>query len=58
MTITFRWWYLVIALVLIPIIYAMFRRPQSGWDMQIDSMLIAAVCWFAAIGIVIGHLLS
>jgi hypothetical protein len=57
MTLTIRWWMVAILLVLIPVIYATFRKPQSGYDLQMDTMLVAVLCWALAIGLTIGKVL-
>lgn len=57
MTFTIRWWMVVIALVIAPAIYATFRKPQSGYDLQIDTMAVAILCWALAIGLTIGKIL-
>ena len=57
MTFTIRWWMVVIALVIAPLIYSMFRKPESQWDFQIDTMAIAILCWALAIGLAIGKAL-
>lgn len=56
-TLTLHWWYLLIVLVLAPFVYMALRKPGGDWDMQLDSMLVTACCWMAAIGLVIGRLL-
>lgn len=53
--IVLRWWYLPIVLAIIPFIYGRIRKPSGDWDMQIDTMLIAAICWFSSVGVLIGH---
>ena len=55
-TLKLYWWYLPIALFLIPFIYSKFRKSSGSFDLQIDTMLICAVCWFSAIGILLGKL--
>lgn len=55
MTITLHWWYAPIVLFIVPIAYAMLRKSSYTYDLQIDTMLLLAVCWFLGIGIMLGH---
>jgi hypothetical protein len=56
MTITLYWWFLPIALFLLPFGYALIRTDGGDYDMQIDTMLIGAAAWLCAIGVLIGKL--
>lgn len=56
MTITIQWWMWCIALFILPFIYEKFRPLGGDYDFHIDSMLVLAVCWFLAIGIIIGKI--
>jgi hypothetical protein len=56
MNLTIRWWMIVIVLVIAPVVYSVFRKPESQWDFQIDTMMVAILCWAFAIGLTIGKL--
>ena len=47
MTITLHWWYVSIALFVIPIIYNMLRTPDYGpfGDWNLDGLMWIVVCW-------------
>jgi hypothetical protein len=56
MTVTLHWWYLPLALFLVHVVYANFRRePSNWWDMQLDTIFLATMCWAAAVGLLIGR---
>jgi hypothetical protein len=55
-TIYLYWWYIPIVLFVLPFIYGWRREPSGDWDLGIDLMLVAVLCWAGAIGIVIGKL--
>jgi len=52
MTITLHWWYLPIALFLLPFLWLLIRRPDDSgmWgDMYLDVMLVGMISWISAI---------
>lgn len=55
MSITIHWWYIAILLVLAPLVYSTFRKPVGMWDLPIDTMFLAAICWTAAIVLTISR---
>jgi len=57
MTITTHWWWLVIALIILPIIYSIVRKRNSDWDLMLDVAAAFFLSWGMAVGIIIGHLL-
>lgn len=57
MNLTIRWWMVVIVLVVAPLVYSMFRKSESDYDFQIDTMMVAVLCWAFAIGLTIGKIL-
>lgn len=57
MTFTIRWWMVVMILVAAPLVYAALRKSQSDYDLQIDTMAVAILCWALAIGLTIGKVL-
>lgn len=56
MTITLSWWMIPLLLIAVPFVYGAIRQPCGDYDFAIDTALIGAVCWFMAVGIVIGKL--
>jgi len=54
MNIQISWWMVCIGLIIAPIVYALLRKPGGDYDFQIDTALIAAVCWMFALGLFIG----
>lgn len=55
MTLTISWWWLPIVLIIAPIVWIVIKRPASGdYGGDIMEVLIVAMCWFLAIGIMLG----
>lgn len=57
MTITLHWWIFPIGLFIAPFVYSFFRSSGGDYDFGFDVMLAFAVCWFMALGILVGQIL-